>query len=180
MSRSGGHHPGSRLRDSRLLELAHPPVRNIIYKVGPVWEGGSYGEAEILASCYRCSLQAADTLGARSIAFPAIATGVYGFPPEQAAKAERRRSHSAGGQPPVRCRASPVAAQVWPLGARHGDRGGDVTLGAGAPQPLSAPWSLPFSPGARKRQDHNRYRRWRVGCAGAGQAIVPGFRSPRG
>jgi O-acetyl-ADP-ribose deacetylase len=63
-----------------------PPVRHIIHTVGPVWEGGSYGEAEILAACYMRSLQVADTLGARSVAFPAIATGVYGFPPEQAAK----------------------------------------------------------------------------------------------
>lgn len=62
-----------------------PPVRHVIHTVGPVWEGGGYGEADILASCYRRSLQVADTLGARSIAFPAIATGVYGFPPDQAA-----------------------------------------------------------------------------------------------
>ncbi|HET7012789.1 MAG TPA: macro domain-containing protein [Streptosporangiaceae bacterium] len=63
-----------------------PPVRHIIHTVGPVWEGGGYGEAEILASCYRRSLQVADSLGARSIAFPAVATGIYGFPPDQAAK----------------------------------------------------------------------------------------------
>ena len=63
-----------------------PPVRHVIHTVGPVWEGGSHGEAAILASCYRRSLQVADELGARSIAFPAIATGVYGFPPDQAAK----------------------------------------------------------------------------------------------
>lgn len=63
-----------------------PPVRHVIHTVGPLWEGGSFGEAEILASCYRRSLQVADELGARSVAFPAIATGVYGFPPEQAAK----------------------------------------------------------------------------------------------
>ncbi|HEX7160050.1 MAG TPA: O-acetyl-ADP-ribose deacetylase [Trebonia sp.] len=63
-----------------------PPVRHIIHTVGPVWEGGSYGESEILASCYRRSLQVADDLGARSLAFPAIATGIYGFPPDQAAK----------------------------------------------------------------------------------------------
>ena len=63
-----------------------PPVRHIIHTVGPVWEGGGYGEADILASCYRRSLQVADTLGARSVAFPAIANGIYGFPPDQAAQ----------------------------------------------------------------------------------------------
>jgi O-acetyl-ADP-ribose deacetylase len=64
----------------------NPPVRHVIHTVGPVWDGGAYGEAEILASCYRRSLQVADELGARSVAFPAIATGVYGYPPRQAAK----------------------------------------------------------------------------------------------
>jgi O-acetyl-ADP-ribose deacetylase (regulator of RNase III) len=63
-----------------------PPVRHVIHTVGPVWEGGGYGEAGILASCYRRSLEVADGLGAHSVAFPAIATGVYGFPPEQAAQ----------------------------------------------------------------------------------------------
>ena len=63
-----------------------PPVRHIIHTVGPVWEDGTYGEAEILASCYRRSLQVADELRARTIAFPAIATGVYGFPPAEAAR----------------------------------------------------------------------------------------------
>jgi O-acetyl-ADP-ribose deacetylase (regulator of RNase III) len=63
-----------------------PSVRYVIHTVGPVWEGGGHAEAEILASCYRRSLEVADHLGARSIAFPAIATGVYGFPLEQAAR----------------------------------------------------------------------------------------------
>ena len=66
-----------------------PPVHHIIHTVGPVWEGGGCGgcgEAEVLASCYRRSLQVADQLGVRSIALPAIATGVYGFPPEPAAR----------------------------------------------------------------------------------------------
>jgi len=62
-----------------------PPVR-YIHAVGPVWEGGAYGEADLLASCYRRSLQVADELSVRSIAFPAISTGLYGFPPEQAAR----------------------------------------------------------------------------------------------
>jgi O-acetyl-ADP-ribose deacetylase (regulator of RNase III) len=63
-----------------------PPVRHIIHTVGPVWEGGEYGEAEVLTSCYRRVLAVADQLGVHSIAFPAIATGVYGFPAEQAAR----------------------------------------------------------------------------------------------
>lgn len=62
-----------------------PPVRHIIHTVRPVWEGGGYGEAEVLASCNRRSLAVADQLQARSIAFPAIATGVYGFPADRAA-----------------------------------------------------------------------------------------------
>jgi O-acetyl-ADP-ribose deacetylase (regulator of RNase III) len=51
-----------------------------------VWDGGAYGEDETLASCYRRCLAVADELGARSIAFPAIATGVYGFPADRAAR----------------------------------------------------------------------------------------------
>ena len=63
-----------------------PPVHHVIHTVGPVWEGGGHGEAETLASCYRTSLRRADQIGATSVAFPAIATGVYGYPPEQAAR----------------------------------------------------------------------------------------------
>jgi O-acetyl-ADP-ribose deacetylase (regulator of RNase III) len=72
-----------------------PPVLHIIHTVGPVWEGGGYDEAEILASCYRRCLEVADELGARSVAFPAIATGVYGFPPDQAAQIAVRTITSA-------------------------------------------------------------------------------------
>ncbi|HZN18316.1 MAG TPA: O-acetyl-ADP-ribose deacetylase [Micromonosporaceae bacterium] len=63
-----------------------PPVRHVIHTVGPVWEGGGHGEPEVLASCYRRSLEVADEVGARSIAFPAVATGVYGFPADRAAR----------------------------------------------------------------------------------------------
>jgi O-acetyl-ADP-ribose deacetylase (regulator of RNase III) len=62
-----------------------PPIRHVIHAVGPIWAGGDHGEAEVLASCYRRSLQVADELGARSIALPAIATGAYGFPSDEAA-----------------------------------------------------------------------------------------------
>jgi O-acetyl-ADP-ribose deacetylase (regulator of RNase III) len=64
----------------------NPPVKHVIHTVGPVWEGGDYDEAEVLASCYRRSLEVADELGAKSIAFPAIATGIYGFPADEAAR----------------------------------------------------------------------------------------------
>ena len=63
-----------------------PPIRHVIHTVGPVWKGGGRGEAETLASCYRRCLEVADIVGARSVAFPAISTGIYGFPPNQAAK----------------------------------------------------------------------------------------------
>ncbi|MFB9365974.1 O-acetyl-ADP-ribose deacetylase [Kitasatospora albolonga] len=63
-----------------------PPVRYVIHTVGPVWEGGEEGESDVLASCYRRCLEVADGLGVTSVAFPAIATGVYGYPAEEAAR----------------------------------------------------------------------------------------------
>ncbi len=77
----GGCEPG----DAKATAGFGLPARWIIHTVGPVWGGGTRREAEVLASCYRRSLAVADGLGARSVAIPAISTGVYGYPPDLAA-----------------------------------------------------------------------------------------------
>lgn len=61
-------------------------ARFVIHAVGPVWHGGGANEAALLASCYRESLRLLRDAGGRSIAFPAISTGIYGYPPDQAAR----------------------------------------------------------------------------------------------
>jgi len=62
------------------------PARWVIHAVGPRYRGGTHGEAELLASAYRRCLEVADELGARSLAFPAISTGIYGYPRDEAAR----------------------------------------------------------------------------------------------
>jgi O-acetyl-ADP-ribose deacetylase len=62
------------------------PARWILHAVGPVWRGGGHGEEELLAGAYRSCLRLADELGARSVAFPAISMGIYGYPPPEGAR----------------------------------------------------------------------------------------------
>jgi O-acetyl-ADP-ribose deacetylase len=62
------------------------PARWVIHAVGPVWHGGDRGEPALLASCYRRALTVADEIGATSVAFPAISTGIYGYPLEAATR----------------------------------------------------------------------------------------------
>jgi O-acetyl-ADP-ribose deacetylase (regulator of RNase III) len=71
--------------DARITPGFRLPARWIIHTVGPVWHGGSHGEAALLASCYSESIRLAQEHGVRSLAFPAISTGVYGYPKAAAA-----------------------------------------------------------------------------------------------
>ena len=72
--------------DARITKGYHLPSRFVIHTVGPVWRGGERGEADLLAACYRTSLQLAVEYKVRTIAFPSISTGAYGYPVHQAAK----------------------------------------------------------------------------------------------
>lgn len=77
---------GCKTGDAKATKGYKLPAKHIIHTVGPVWRGGSAGEDELLASCYRRSLEVADQLAIKSIAFPAISTGIYRFPPQRAAE----------------------------------------------------------------------------------------------
>jgi O-acetyl-ADP-ribose deacetylase len=81
--------------DAKLTGAGELPVRHVIHTVGPVWRGGSAGEAELLASCYRRSIELADDAGDARVAFPAISTGVYGYPLELAAEVAVSATRSA-------------------------------------------------------------------------------------
>lgn len=85
--------------DAKVTGAHDLPARHVIHTVGPVWRGGDRGERELLASCYRRSLEEAARLGVGSVAFPGISTGIYGYPIERAAQV--------------------AVAEVWSWLARH-------------------------------------------------------------
>src|SRR5881397_1949889 len=72
--------------EARITKGYRLPARHVIHAVGPIWRGGKAGEPELLASAYRSSLRLASEHGLRSIAFPAISTGVYAYPPALASE----------------------------------------------------------------------------------------------
>jgi O-acetyl-ADP-ribose deacetylase (regulator of RNase III) len=76
---------GCETGDAKATRAGRLRARHVIHTVGPVWHGGEHGEPEHLASCHRRSMELAAALGCRSVAFPAISTGVYGYPVELAA-----------------------------------------------------------------------------------------------
>ena len=77
---------GCKTGDAKITRGYRLPARHVVHTVGPVWNGGGAGEPDLLASCYRRSLEVAAAHGLHTIAFPCISTGVYGYPLEPAAR----------------------------------------------------------------------------------------------
>ena len=90
---------GCKVGDAKLTKGYKLPARFVIHTVGPVWRGGENGEPELLASCYRNSMAIAFKNPIKSIAFPSISTGVYGYPITLAARVAVKTIRNAIGQP---------------------------------------------------------------------------------
>jgi O-acetyl-ADP-ribose deacetylase (regulator of RNase III) len=87
---------GCETGDAKATTAGRLPARFVIHTVGPVWRGGAANEPELLASCHRRSLDVARELGARTVAFPAISCGIYGYPPALAAPIAVRTAREHG------------------------------------------------------------------------------------
>jgi O-acetyl-ADP-ribose deacetylase (regulator of RNase III) len=92
---------GCETGDAKLTGAGSLPAKHVIHAVGPVWRGGSQGEPEALASCYRRSIELADSAGDARVAFPAISTGVYGYPLDLAASVAMRATREALDEHPA-------------------------------------------------------------------------------
>jgi O-acetyl-ADP-ribose deacetylase (regulator of RNase III) len=97
--------------DAKITGAGRLPVRHVIHAVGPVWHGGCDGEPELLASCYRRAIELAAENGDERVALPAISTGVYGYPLEQAAGVSIAAVRAAMADHP-----SVVEARFWLFG----------------------------------------------------------------
>ena len=84
--------------EARITGGHNLPARHVIHTVGPIWRGGTHGEPALLAGCYRACLALAEAHGLRSLAFPAISCGVYGYPVPQACAIAVRELSAAQGR----------------------------------------------------------------------------------
>jgi len=91
---------GCAVGDAKLTQGYNLPARHVIYTVGPIWHGGTRHEPELLASCYRRALELAAEHQLRTLAFPGISTGVYGYPADLAAQVAYRAVVAAVGRLP--------------------------------------------------------------------------------
>lgn len=87
---------GCQTGEAKITKGYRLPAKFVIHAVGPVWQDGRHGEPELLASCYETALRLADAKSLRSIAFPCISTGVYGYPVESAAQIAVRTVRAVG------------------------------------------------------------------------------------
>jgi O-acetyl-ADP-ribose deacetylase len=99
---------GCETGDAKLTGAARLPMRHVIHAVGPVWHGGDSGEPELLASCYRRAIELAAEHGDARVAFPAISTGVYGYPLADGARVAIQAARTALDEHP-----EVVEARFW-------------------------------------------------------------------
>jgi len=109
-------HGGCPTGEARITGAGRMPMRHIIHAVGPVWHGGDRGEPELLAACHRAAVVLAAAHDCRRIAFPAISTGVYGYPLDAAAAVSIAATRAALGEHP-----GVAEARFWLFDARAYD-----------------------------------------------------------